>query len=56
MRIGELERGPNETVRPTHVRDGLAVYAIGSGEPVLLMSYPHSPLLPVIARSAEFDP
>ncbi len=43
-------------MRPAHVSDGLAVYAIGSGEPVLLMSYPNSPLLPAIARSAEFDP
>jgi proline iminopeptidase len=29
-------------VRPTHVRDGFAVYAIGSGEPVLHMLYPHA--------------
>jgi pimeloyl-ACP methyl ester carboxylesterase len=34
-------------VRPTHVRDGLAVYDIavydvGSGEPVLHMPYPHA--------------
>ena len=43
-------------MRPAHVSDVLAVYAIGSGEPMLLMSYPHSPLLPAIARSAEFDP
>jgi hypothetical protein len=29
-------------VRPTHVRDGLAVYAISSCEPVLHMLYPHA--------------
>ena len=42
MRIGKLWRGPNETVRPAHVRDGLAVYALGSDEPVLLMFYPYA--------------
>ena len=32
---------PNSTVlRPSLVDDGLAVYAIGSGEPVLLIPYP----------------
>jgi pimeloyl-ACP methyl ester carboxylesterase len=29
-------------VRPSVVHDGLAVYAFGSGEPVLLMPYPHA--------------
>ena len=28
-------------VQPLSVEDGLAVYAIGSGEPVLLFPYPH---------------
>jgi pimeloyl-ACP methyl ester carboxylesterase len=29
-------------VRPSLVHDGLAIYAFGSGEPVLLMPYPHA--------------
>jgi pimeloyl-ACP methyl ester carboxylesterase len=29
-------------MRPSVVHDGLAVYAFGSGEPVLLMPYPHA--------------
>lgn len=29
-------------VAPTSVSDGLAVYAVGSGEPVLLFPYPHA--------------
>src|SRR3712207_6347008 len=29
-------------MRPMVVHDGLAVYAFGSGEPVLLMPYPHA--------------
>ena len=35
-------RGSEQTLRPVVVRDGLAVYALGSGEPVLLMPYPHA--------------
>ncbi|MDQ3864147.1 MAG: alpha/beta hydrolase [Actinomycetota bacterium] len=32
----------DQIVRPSFVRDGFAVYAFGSGEPVLLMPYPHA--------------
>ena len=35
-------RDPNQTVRPSLVHDGLAVYVFGSCEPVLLMPYPHA--------------
>ena len=41
--------------KPTVVQDGLAIYREGSGEPVLLMPYPHGfPLQPMAeGRMAE---
>src|SRR5215211_4271420 len=35
-------RNSDQTVRPSLVHDGLAVYIFGSGEPALLMPYPHA--------------
>jgi pimeloyl-ACP methyl ester carboxylesterase len=37
-----LRREPYPTVRPSLMHHGLAAYAIGSGEPVLLIPYPHA--------------
>ena len=37
-----LEADPHPAVRPSLVHEGLAVYAFGSGDPVLLMPYPHA--------------
>jgi len=37
-------------VYPTLVRDGLAIYRIGDGEPVLLFPYPHTTTVSSIAE------
>ena len=34
--------GESEFIRPTIVVDGLAIYSVGAGEPVLLLPYPHA--------------
>ena len=38
-------------MQPTHVHDGLAMYRRGTGEPVLLMPYPHAMTLVGMAES-----
>jgi pimeloyl-ACP methyl ester carboxylesterase len=39
----ENEYGENRPfIKPVSINDGLAVYAVGSGEPVLLFPYPHA--------------